>query len=118
MIFLFFPSMRILASVFVSATISIGLNKIFRFPLGAILSLIFEDMRLSSKILPVVSIHASISSMRCITIRTPDGLEMKHVKVSPSFVWARSKFVEKINSDLLFRMSKGTHVTIVAGFYS
>jgi hypothetical protein len=43
---------------------------------------------------------------------------MKHVKVSPSFVWARSKFVEKINSDLLFRMSKGTHVTIVAGFYS
>ena len=115
---MFFPPMRILASVFVSATISIGLNEIFRFPLGALLSLILEDMRLSSEILPVVRVHASISSVSCITIRTPDSLEVKHVKVSPSFVWARSEFVEKINSDLLFRMSKGTHVAIVAGFYS
>jgi len=81
MIFLLFPSMRELASIFISATICIRLHKMFGFPLGALLPFVFEDMRLPSKILPVVSIDTGISRMGCVTIRAPHSFEVEHVEI-------------------------------------
>lgn len=89
-ILLFFPTMRTLTSIFVFASISISLYKAFCFPLATLVLIIIKDMRLSPKILPVMSIHANISSMGSITIWTPYCFEMKHIEIRVSSV----KFIQ------------------------
>lgn len=82
MVFLLFPAMRKLASIFMFAAISISLYEVFGFPLRALILFIVEYMRFSSKILPIMSIYTSISWMISITIRTPDSFKMEHIEVS------------------------------------
>lgn len=116
MILLLFPSMREFAAVLVFATIRICLNEMFGLPLRTLLALIIKHMRLSPEILPVVRIHARISRMLSIRIGTPNCLEVKNVEISRMLVilTVGCKFVQKVYSDLLFRMCECTHITIVA----
>lgn len=93
MIFLFFPTMRILASVFVLASVSIRLDEILGFPLRALISFVFELVRLSSEVLPVVCVNTSISWMSGVTIRAPDSLKVEDIKVC-----IQCKFIQQINS--------------------
>ena len=81
MILLLFPAMRKLTSIFIATTFRICMHKVFCFPLRALLSFIFEYMRFSSKILPVMSIDTGISRMRCVTIRAPHCFEMKNIEI-------------------------------------
>jgi hypothetical protein len=81
MILLFFPAMRELAPVFIFASVSICLHEMFCFPLRALFSFILKYMRFSSEILPVVSIHAGISSVRSIAVGTPDCFKVEHVEI-------------------------------------
>ena len=110
MILLFLPAMREFTSVFIATTICICLHKIFCFPLRTLLSFVLKDMRFSPEILPVMSIDASISCMRSITIRAPYCFEVKHIEIwwaifsriifiglgliFVSFLYLRSKLVQ------------------------
>jgi hypothetical protein len=80
-VLLLLPTMRKLASVLVLASISIGLDEVLGLPLRALLLLIVKDMRFSSEVLPVVGIDTGISGVVSIAVRTPDGLEMKHIEI-------------------------------------
>jgi hypothetical protein len=111
-VFLFFPTVGILASVFVFAALVISLNKILGLPVRTLVLLVFEGVRLPSEVLPVVSVNAVVSCVICITIRTPDSLEMEYVKISVLF-----EFIQQIDSDLFFRVSKSAHISIVAVLY-
>jgi hypothetical protein len=63
MVFLLLPAMTELTTILIWATVRIRLNKIFGLPLRALFALVFVKMRLSSEILPIVSIDASITGM-------------------------------------------------------
>jgi hypothetical protein len=110
---LFLPAVRVFAPIFILTAVSIGLDKMFSLPLGALIFLVIVNMGLSSKVLPVVSIHTGISSVRGIAIRAPYSLEMKHVKVSILF-----KFIKEINRNFFFMVSKSAHVAVVTTFNS
>jgi hypothetical protein len=77
-------------------------------------------MRFSPEILPVVRIDARISGMLSIRIGTPNCLEVKNVEICRMLVILTigGKFMQKVYSDLLFRMCECTHITIVARLYS
>lgn len=80
-IFLLLPAVREFASIFVSTSVSIRLNKILSFPLRALLPLIFKGMRFSSEVLPVVSIYARVSCVWGVTVRAPYSFKMEHVEI-------------------------------------
>lgn len=112
MILLLLPSMRVLASILMFASISIGLNEVLCFPLGTLFLFIVKDMRFTSEILPIMSINARIPGMISITVWTPDCFEMKHVEISVLL-----ELIQQVNSDFIFRVSESTHVSIVARLY-
>ena len=132
MIFLLLPAMRKFTSIFISASISVCLNKIFSFPLLALLPFIVEYMRFSPEILPIMSIHTSISSMWSITIRAPYCFKVKHIEIWLVIFWGisfiglvlifilllylRSKFVQQIHSHFILWMCKRAHISVIARF--
>jgi hypothetical protein len=81
MIFLFFPAMGKFTTILIFAAISVSLHKMLSFPLRALLLFVIENVRLSSEILPIMSIYTCISRMLSVRIWTPNSLEMKHVEV-------------------------------------
>lgn len=110
MILLFFPPMRIFASIFELASISICLYKVLCLPTWTLFLLILEYVWFPPEVLPVVSIHTCISSMLSITIWTPYSFEMKHVKVRILLKFVR---VQEVYSHLFKSVSECTHVAIV-----
>ena len=120
MIFLLFPTVRKFAPILIFTAICISLNEVLCLPLRTLLSFIVKNMRLSPKILPIMSINTSISRMLSIRIRTPNGFEMEHIKVCRILVFLRirSKLMQKIHSHLFFRMCESTHITIITGIDS
>lgn len=84
-VLLLLPAVRELAPVLVLAPVSVSLYEVLRFPLGALILLVVEGVRLPSEILPVVSIHASISGVVGIGIGAPHCLEMEDVEVGVLF---------------------------------
>lgn len=104
--------MRADTSILIFASIRISLYKVFGLPILTLLLCIFKCMWFSSKILPIVSIHACISSMWCITIWTPNCFKMKHVEIYIFF-----KFIKLVNCYFSLRMSECTHIPIVTRFY-
>lgn len=86
MILLFLPAMGVAAPIFVLASInSIILHECFHLPIRALLFVIIVNVRLPTIVLPVVCIDTDISRMCCVTVRTPHGFEVKHIKVCVSF---------------------------------
>jgi hypothetical protein len=81
-VLLLFPTVRILASVFLLAAVCICRNKFLSLPHLTLVFLIIKDMRLSSEVLPVVSIDTNVPWMLCVAVWTPDGLKMEHIEVS------------------------------------
>ena len=84
MVFLFFPTMTILASVFQLTPVEIGFSLFFCVPELALLStFILEEMRLAAEVLPVMCIFTLIPLMVLVLIieRAPDCFEVEHVEV-------------------------------------
>ena len=84
MIFLLFPAMAIPTSILQLASIRVSLCLFLRIPELALLSaFIVKQVRLASEVLPVVRILTLVSLMFLVLVveRTPDCLEMEHVKV-------------------------------------
>ena len=111
-VLLLLPPMRVLASVFMFASISVSLNKIFSFPLRALIFFVIKNMGLPSEVLPVMSIHTVISRMGGVTVGTPHCFEMEHIEVSIFF-----KPIKEVNGDFLLRMSKSAHIPIITIVY-
>jgi hypothetical protein len=81
MILLFFPAMTKFASIFVLAAIGIRSNEVFNLPICAKLFSVVVNMRLSSKILPVVSIDA-VFLVVIMAPRTPNSFKEEHIEIS------------------------------------
>ena len=82
MILLLFPSVAALAACLILAAFMIFGNESTGFPILAdFLARIIEDIRLSSKILPIVSIYALCLIMLLVE-RAPLCLEIEHIEVS------------------------------------
>jgi hypothetical protein len=58
MVFLFFPAVREFASILMFAAICVSLDKVLSLPLGALLFFIFEYVRFSPEVLPIVCVYA------------------------------------------------------------
>lgn len=80
-IFLFFPAMRKLALVILGTPVLIRLDKSFCLPVIAQFRSIGVEVRLSSVILPVMSIDTNISFMIIFSIRTPHSLKMINIEI-------------------------------------
>mmetsp|Transcript_7054 Transcript_7054/g.5302 ORF Transcript_7054/g.5302 Transcript_7054/m.5302 type:complete len:284 (-) Transcript_7054:950-1801(-) len=80
MILLFFPPMRMLASILQFASVCVGRDKIFCFPVGALILAIVEQMWLSAEVLPVVGVVA-LGLVVFLVEGAPFGLEVEHVEV-------------------------------------
>jgi hypothetical protein len=89
------PSMRMIASVFILAAISIVTNVLLRPPVTALLLCVIIQLGFPSKILPIVSIDTLISLMLVLIVRAPDSLKMKHVEIC--ILW---KLVDEFNRNL------------------
>ena len=101
-----FPTMTAITTVFELAAICISFCFISGMPKSALSSaIIFEDMRFSAKVLPIVSVNTLIPKMTFILIveGAPDSLEVKHIKVIVLL-----HFMKKVNRELLFVVSEGT----------
>lgn len=107
-VLLFLPAMRELTPVLMLAPICICLNEVLRLPLRTLLLLILKDMRLSSEVLPVMSVDTGIPGVVCIAVRAPNSLEVEHVEVR-----IHLEFAQQIHCHLLLSMSECTHVSIV-----
>ena len=75
--FLFLPPVAERALVLKGAPIFVRSNEAFGVPVLAHLLLVVKDRRLSSVVLPVVSVHTDISFMIVFPIGTPHCLEME-----------------------------------------
>lgn len=85
MIFLFFPSMTLWAFLFILTAFSVFIYLFLRTPISTLFFCVEAKLRLPSVILPVVSKHTHFSSMISFIVRTPNSLEMEHIKVDVSF---------------------------------
>lgn len=84
-VLLFFPSVRIPASILMLTIVTIGLYEVLGFPFWALLLLIVKYVGFSPEVLPIVSIDAGISGMSGITVGAPYGLKVEYVEVSIFF---------------------------------
>lgn len=90
MVFLLFPAVRAPTPVFALAAVRVGLDEVLGLPLRALLLVVLVEIRLPTKVLPVVSVDADVTGMLGIAIGTPDGLEVEDIKVCRVVVTAFS----------------------------
>jgi len=112
MIFLFLPSMAMVAHVFIRAAISIIVYERARTPIRALIFGIVVKLRFSSEILPVMRKDALISLMIRLVVRAPNRFKMEHIKI-----WIFGKLIYKLDWYFRFWMSKWTKVSILAFDY-
>jgi hypothetical protein len=79
--FLFLPAMTKLTLVAFRTSIEVGSYILGRFPVRANLRLVSEKIRLSPKVLPIMSVKANDSIMIIFFVRAPDSLEVIDVKI-------------------------------------
>ena len=105
--------MAIETSVFKLAAIRVSLGLLFSVPIPALLlAIVLEDMGSPAEVLPVMSIDTFISQMVSTLLieRTPECLEMEHVKVLILF-----HSMKHVNAEFLFRIRECTKVSELAG---
>ena len=105
MVLLLLPAVAVLTSVFVLAAVRIGPDEVFYLPVGAKLLVVVVDVRLATKVLPVVSIYATFLVM-ILTPGAPDSFEVEHVKVSVQ--WIDIVLMKQVYGYLFLRMCKST----------
>lgn len=88
-IFLLLPPMGVFASVFLFATICVGLNEILCLPLGTLIFLILEGVRLSPEILPIMGVDANISGVCGVAVGAPDCFEVEHIEIGISIEFVK-----------------------------
>lgn len=81
MIFLLFPTMRELAVVVVWAPVCVGSYEVTTRPVFAHIGAIAKDLRLASKVLPIMCINTKLPIVIIFFIRTPNSLKVKDIKV-------------------------------------
>lgn len=108
MIFLFLPTMALHASILILAPIFVTRYELSWSPVRTLFFWILIQLRLSSEILPIVSIHTDISQMFAFIVGTPNWFEMKHIEVDVFL-----KLVYQFNWYFSLRMGKWTILTIL-----
>lgn len=108
MIFKFFPSMAKITHEFVRTSILIVSDKICRFPVCAWKWFICHDIRLSSVILPIMSINTQgLVVLRKIK-GAPNSLKIEHIEIIIVF-----HIMNEFNQNIHFRVSKRAKNSII-----
>ena len=84
MVLLLFPPVRGRAAIVLRTPIGISFDEIVDFPVFAKVSRVVINVGLSSEVLPVVGVDASLLVV-ILAPRTPRSLKVKHVKVRISW---------------------------------
>ena len=106
--FLLLPTVTIRTFVFILASILVRCNEIFRMPMSTHLFCIRKNRRLSSIVLPIVSIHTYITFMIIFSIWTPYCLKVKDIKVHIRF-----KFFNEFHRQFTLGMGKWAKLSIL-----
>ena len=104
-----FPAVTMPTPVLKAATFIVGASIPFGFPTAALGIPVLVEMRWSSVVLPVVCVYTLVSLVFFVAEGTPDCLEVEHIKII-----IYDHFVELGHWQLRVRMSKCTHISIVA----
>lgn len=107
MILLLFPTMTVIAIIFIGAAISIVIDEWSRTPFVALILGVIIKLRFSSEVLPIMWKYTLVSLMICFIIRTPNCFKMKHIEI-----WIFDKFVYKLYWDFRGWMCKWAILTI------
>ena len=96
--------MSMLTTVFQLTAIRVDLNLFAFAPSTTEAVRIVKDIRLSTEILPVVSIFTFLSMMILAIVieRAPNSLEVENVEISVLL-----HFMEEVDSEFFFRVSEG-----------
>lgn len=105
---LFLPAVARGTPVLQKAAVLIGGNEVLGVPVLTHLLRIGEDRGLAPVVLPVVRIHADVTFVVVLSVRTPDGLKMEKIEVH---VWL--KLLYKLNGELFFTVSERTEFSVV-----
>ena len=108
MIFLLFPSMRILALVLIRTAFGIRSNKVICLPIRTHFTWIWEYWRLSSVVLPVMCVYTYFSVMVVLSVRAPNCFEVEHVEIHVDFV-----LFNKFDWEFSFTVCKGAKFLIL-----
>jgi hypothetical protein len=81
MVLLLFPAVCVFTPVLVPAAVVVGVNEVLGLPIGALLLVVLVAVWLSSKILPIVRIHADLAIMRGVAVWAPNSFEVEHVEI-------------------------------------
>ena len=92
MIFLFFPTMALLASILIWTSVLVIVNELSRAPIQTLVFRVYIKLWFSPKILPVMCKNTLIPLMIILIIGTPHCFEMKHVEIRVFF-----KLINKLN---------------------
>lgn len=109
MIFLLFPTMALLASIFVWTSIFVVVNELSWAPIQALVFWVYVKLWFPPKILPVVRKNTLVPLMIILIIGTPHCFKMKHVEIRV-FI----KFINKLNRYFRLWMSERAIVSIFA----
>lgn len=95
MILKLLPPMRMIASVFALAAISIVTNVFLRSPVTALLLCVIVQLGFPSKILPIMCIDTLITLMLGLVVRAPNSLKVKNVEIC-----IHGELVDKLDRNL------------------
>jgi hypothetical protein len=110
---LFFPTVTKRAPILKGTAIFIRCYKVFSMPIFAHILSVTEYRRLSTIILPVMSIHAHIAFMVIFSVGTPYSFEMKNIEVH-----IRLKFFNKFHREFSVMVRKRAELSIFAFSHS
>jgi len=82
------PAMAMAAPILKVASVCVRLGLLLRTPDDALVLGVVEDVKLASKVLPVMGVDARVSGMRLILfirVRAPHSFEMEEVEVDVTF---------------------------------
>lgn len=108
-IFLFFPAMTMITMILIRTALSIVIDVGSRSPIITLLFWIVIQLRFSAEILPIMRVYTLVSQMICFIIRAPYSFEVEHIEI-----WILLEFINQLNRDLGFIVSKWAVLSILA----
>ena len=106
--FKFFPAVAIITSVFQRTTIFVIFCVFFVLPDQTLLRLVIKDVRLSSKILPIMSVYTFIPRVLLLTEWAPHCFVVEHEKII-----IHVHFFKNVDRKFIFMVRERTHIAIL-----
>jgi len=109
MVLLLFPAVRIFALVLHRAAFTVRSYYSISVPRRAHLGRVAVKRGFTAVILPIVRVDTSLSIVVIFSVRTPNSLEVKQIKIHVNLV-----ALDQLDRDLVFCVGKGTKLFVIA----